>query len=105
MDLNQFNQAYGTRATEELLDYILIGHNPDWRFYAIKHGIIKQSTKTLRANHYKEIVKNKWINGAYQPIEPYTKYTAYFRNGRGSYVITLHFTEKEISEWKLNQSI
>jgi hypothetical protein len=88
VDLNEMKLKYGAQAVNELLDYVLIGGNVDWRLYGIKHGIIKQSTKVLNQRAYKQ---------GY-----FGKTTIYLTNGRNQYVFTLHYDDAQLREFRNN---
>lgn len=80
-------QTYGIQAVNEILDYLLIGGNVDWRLYAIKHGIIKQSTKTLRKGGYVNYNKSTFVN---------------FFNGRNQQVFSLNYNDAQLAEFRNN---
>jgi hypothetical protein len=98
MDLNQFNRTYGSLATEELLDHIIISQSKtDWRAYCLKHTIIKRTTKTVRDNFFngKEDYGN--YQGRYQQLpEPKQYYHLTLLNGKGSHIFYLKFYQEEV---------
>lgn len=109
MDLNQFIAKYGTQATEELLDKYLIEQSKDnyaWRLFAIKTGIIKQTTKVMRARMNERTLTHEYRNdpvkgfGKFQLDEPYNRYSLILINGRGEYVLSLEFTDIELRSWR-----
>lgn len=80
-------ETYGIQAVNEFLDYELIGGNVDWRLFAIKHGIIKQSTKTLTHHSYIGYDKKRHIT---------------LNNGRNQYILTLRFNDEELAQFRNN---
>jgi hypothetical protein len=86
VDLNEMKTTYGIQAVNELLDYVLIGGSVDWRLFAIKHGIIKQSTKTVR----KSSNSNRYTNTE----------CFYLINGRNQYVFQLHYTNEQLEAFR-----
>jgi hypothetical protein len=93
VDLNQFKTQYGTHAVAEMLDVVYITTlnkmtEADWRMYCVRHGIIKQTTKTVRRNY------------------PYGYY-AYdktwkiaLRNGASRQVLYLEFTNDDVEAYR-----
>ena len=92
MDLTQFIQKYGRQAFEELLDIVIIKNwkmnEGEWRYYCIKHGIIKQTTMIVTCNYYES-----------QPAFSFT-----LRNGRGKKILSMTITSKNLKEFQSNQS-
>jgi hypothetical protein len=88
VELNEMKTTYGIQAVNEMLDYLMIGGDVDWRLYGIKHGIIKQSTKVLNQRAY----KNSYTGSM----------TVYLTNGRNQYVFTLNYTDAQLEEFRNN---
>lgn len=90
MDLIEFNQTYGKRATEELLDILLIKQYKmnmgDWRMFCLRHNIIKKTTLTVIDRYptkYQEYNQTHYVT---------------LKNGRGVDVLRLQFPHQQIQE-------
>jgi hypothetical protein len=101
MDLNQFNQTYGSLATEELLDHIIIGDfKTDWRAFCLKHAIIKRTTKTVNNHFTKDKDYYGDYQGRYQQLpEPKQYYYLNLTNGKGSHIFYLKFYQEELNTY------
>lgn len=101
-------ETYGAQTIDELLDLVFIPEKVDnarWRHFLIKHGIIKQSTKTIRAylthsRHTEEWRYNPDTRRSekVQLEEPYTRYVIRCRNGRNQFVFEVAFLDTELPQ-------
>lgn len=99
-------EKYGKPMMRELLDIIVIKQgkidNADWRHFLIKHGVIKQSTKTIRASNFNEVISHTYgydENAQFtrMPLdEPYTRHGIRLKNGRRELVFNVDITSTDI---------
>lgn len=91
MDLTQIKEEYGSQCVNELLDIALITKGKDmydggWRMLALRYGIVKQTTKTVRGNHYYNSYSNT--------------HRIWMLNGRGIMVFNLEFNTQQLEAYR-----
>jgi|SRR6185312_4721299 len=102
----KFIQNYGKEAMYELLDlYVFTTKRADerWRRFAIKHKIIRPTTKTVVKTSYKqprttERVRTEAGICVNMPTEPHDHYALQLKNGRNQVVLSLNFKSTELQE-------
>ena len=105
MDIKQTIEKHGLEFFHELLDIALITDmkmkNEFWYDFALRHGLIKKSTKIIR--DYTEKSEDHWYykDGTYRRWDkPIFKYRFLLKNGRGEDVLRVLFTHIQLEEWQ-----
>ena len=93
MDLTETKEKYGSQCVNELLDTVYITKlenvkHGDWRMFCVRHGIIKQTTKTV----------NRYYPYGYYEYDQ--KWKIMLRNGASRTVLYLEFTNADVEAYR-----
>lgn len=102
-------EKYGKQTISELLDLIFICDPPtpeQWKSFLIRNGLLsKKSRATVQGRIIKVHITREWgknQEGRWEfiPIEPYTIYRVYCKNGRGGLLFNVTFKSTELDQIK-----
>lgn len=108
MDIKQTIEKHGLEFFNELLDIAIITNfklpRDFWYGFALRHKLIKRTTKVIRPTCVKSDNYFYYVEGTYgRQREPQVQYKFLLKNGRGDYVLNVSFTQNQLEEW-LNET-
>ena len=105
MSLKEAFERYDKEMVEEVVNIIAIdGYNRerDWREFALRHKLIRPTTKVVKLRGNADKVDRKYVPGSgfVRLDDPYTKYRVNLVNGNSQSIIYMIFTSLELEQWR-----
>ena len=92
--MHELIKQFGKPFASELIGILMINKGElemdRWRSFLLKHGLIKKTTKIIRANVFYRGMCNEW----------YVR----LRNGRGNYIIYIVVTDNDMKQIRMELS-